>query len=48
MSVIWVEISIIVLLIFFNGIFAMSEFAVVSARKARLQQLASEGNSKRQ
>lgn len=45
MSVIWVEVSIIVLLIFLNGIFAMSEFAVVSARKARLQQLTSEGNS---
>jgi len=46
MSVIWVEILIIMLLIFFNGIFAMSEFAVVSARKARLQQLADVGCSK--
>jgi putative hemolysin len=46
MSFIWVEISIIMLLIFFNGFFAMSEMAVVSARKARLQQLADEGNSK--
>jgi len=46
MSAIWVEISIILLLIIFNGIFAMSEIALVSARKARLQQLANEGNSK--
>jgi putative hemolysin len=46
MSTIWVEISIIMILIFFNGIFAMSEFAVVSARKARLKHSANEGNIK--
>jgi putative hemolysin len=43
-SALWVEISIIMLLIFLNGLFAMSEIAVVSARKARLQQLANEGS----
>jgi len=48
MSDIWVEISIIIVLLLFNGIFAMSEIAVVSARKARLQQLANEGSSKAQ
>lgn len=46
MSVVWVEISIVMLLIFLNGVFAMSEIAVVSARKARLQHLADEGNPK--
>jgi len=45
MSSIWIEISIIMVLLFLNGIFAMSEIAVVSARKARLQQLANEGSS---
>ena len=40
------EILFILLLIIGNGIFAMSEIAVVSARKARLQQWASEGNAK--
>jgi putative hemolysin len=40
------EASIIVLLIILNGIFAMSEIAVVSARKTRLQQWANEGDSK--
>lgn len=42
------EILVIVLLIIFNGIFAMSEIAVVSARKVRLQQLANQGNVKAQ
>jgi putative hemolysin len=40
------ELSIIVLLILFNGLFSMSETAVVSARKARLQQMADEGSSR--
>jgi putative hemolysin len=40
------EILIILLLIIVNGIFAMSEIAVVSARKARLQRWASEGSAK--
>ncbi len=38
------EIAIILLLILLNGLFSMSETAVVSARKARLQQMADEGN----
>ncbi len=37
---------VVVLLILINGIFAMSEIAVVSARKTRLQQWAEEGNAK--
>jgi putative hemolysin len=37
---------VVVLLIFINGIFAMSEIAVVSARKTRLRQWAEEGNAK--
>ena len=40
------EVLIILLLILLNGVFAMSEMAIVSARKARLQQLASQGNAK--
>lgn len=35
---------VLVALIVFNGIFAMSEIAVLTARKARLQQLADEGD----
>lgn len=46
MSIITVEIFIIFLLTVFNGVFAMSEIAVVSARKARLQQWAESGNRK--
>ncbi len=42
------EFSIIVLLILFNGLFSMSETAIVSARKARLQQMADEGNGRAQ
>lgn len=40
------EILIVLLLILANGVFAMSEMAIVSARKARLQQLANQGNKK--
>ena len=39
------EILIIFLLIVANGVFAMSEAAIISARKERLQQLAEAGNS---
>lgn len=46
MSIIAIEIVIIVLLIAVNGVFAMSEIALVSARKARLQQWAESGNRK--
>src|SRR3989344_3643546 len=42
------EIIIILLLILLNGIFAMVEIAVVSARKSRLQHLAQEGNKNAQ
>lgn len=38
------EIAIILLLIIINGIFVMSEIALVSSRKARLQQQSSEGD----
>jgi putative hemolysin len=40
------EILVILLLIVANGLFAMAEIAVVSARKARLQQRADEGDAK--
>ena len=46
MTSISLEILIILLLIVANGIFAMSEIAIVSARKVRLQQLANQGNTK--
>src|SRR3989344_8193714 len=38
------EILIILLLIILNGIFAMAEIAIVSARKIKLRQLAGEGD----
>ena len=38
------DLGIILLLIVLNGIFAMSEIAVVSSRKARLQRLAEDGS----
>ena len=40
------EILIIVLLIFGNGIFALSEMAVITARKSRLQDWVKRGNSR--
>lgn len=45
MGALALELIIIFVLIIANGIFSMSETAVVSARKARLQQMAEEGNS---
>jgi putative hemolysin len=42
------EIILLVFLILLNGLFAMSEFAVVSARKSRLQPLADHGNERAQ
>ncbi|OJX46011.1 MAG: hypothetical protein BGO78_03755 [Chloroflexi bacterium 44-23] len=39
-----IQILLIFLLLIINGIFAMSEIALVSSRKVRLQQLAKEGN----
>jgi putative hemolysin len=46
MTVIVFESLFIILLVFANGLFAMSEMAVVSSRKTRLQQLAGTGNSR--
>ena len=40
------EIVIILILIALNGLFALSEFAIVSARKSRLQQQADEGDAR--
>src|SRR5690606_18895641 len=40
------ESLVILVLILANGLFAMSEIALVSSRKARLQQLAEEGDAK--
>ena len=46
MSTIAFEISAIFLLLIANGIFAMSEIAIVTARKSRLQELANKGVGK--
>ena len=40
----WLDLLIISLLIFINGVFAMSELAIVSARTARLASMAEDGN----
>jgi putative hemolysin len=48
MSGVGFELFIIAVLILANGLFAMTEIAVVSARKARLQQWANEGNRRAQ
>ncbi len=42
------EIAVIIILLVLNGIFAMSEIAVVSAKKVRLSQLAKNGSKKAQ
>jgi putative hemolysin len=44
MSIIWIEVLIIFALILLNGVLAMTEIAVVSSRKARLQQMAENGD----
>ncbi|MFO0214265.1 MAG: CNNM domain-containing protein, partial [Pseudanabaena sp.] len=46
MSSLTVEALFIILLIIANGVFSMSELAIVSARKVRLEQWAKEGNAK--
>lgn len=46
MSSIIIEISVIIFLIILNGLLALSELALVSARKTRLEHLAKEGDSK--
>ena len=38
------DIFLVVLLVILNGIFAMSEMSLVSAKKVRLQQMADKGN----
>ena len=40
----WFDVAIIMLLVLINGIFAMSELAIVSARKANLHSLADQGS----
>lgn len=44
MAGVWFEIVVIVVLVLANGVFSMSEIAVVAARKVRLQQRAEEGD----
>ena len=39
----WIDVAIILALVALNGVFAMSELAIVSARKARLEGLAKSG-----
>ena len=41
-----IDVLIILLLIFLNGLFVMSEMAIVSVRKVRLQQMANAGSKK--
>lgn len=48
MSSISFDLFLIFILVLGNGLFAMTEIAVVSARKARLQQWANEGNTRAQ
>lgn len=44
MSQVAFEIAVVLLLIVVNGVFAMSELAIVSARRVRLERMAREGN----
>ncbi len=46
MSSITFEILILLVLIIANGVFSMSEMAIVSSRKVRLQQMANQGDAK--
>ena len=46
MSSVASEALLIILLILVNGVFSMSELAIISARKVRLEQWAKEGNAK--
>lgn len=41
-----IDIGILLVLILFNGVFAMSEMAMATSRKSRLQQLADDGNAR--
>ena len=40
------ELVVIFLLLLGNGLFAMAEFAIVAARKARLRQMADDGDER--
>lgn len=44
----WSALGLILVLTLINGVFAMSELAIISARKTRLQQRAQEGNRRAQ
>jgi len=46
MSPVWRDLAGLFLLVLTNSVFAMSEIAVVAARKARLKQLAADGDSR--
>lgn len=46
MSTVFIEILIILVLLVANGLFAMTEIAVVSSRKARLKKMADEGSAR--
>ncbi|MBA3013988.1 MAG: hemolysin family protein [Proteobacteria bacterium] len=46
MSLFWIEIGVIIFLVFLNGLLALSELALVSARKTRLEQMAKEGDAR--
>lgn len=41
----WIDVAIIVALVMLNGVFAMSELAIVSARKPRLEAMARKGRA---
>ncbi len=45
---VFVEIAIIILLILLNGLFVVSELSVISARKTKLEQMATQGNRQAQ
>ncbi len=48
MTVILAEVVVILLLLLANGVFAMTEIAIVSARRGRLRRLADQGDSRAQ
>ena len=41
----WFDVAIIILLVLINGVFAMSELAIVSAKKAKLTAMADDGSA---
>jgi len=40
----WLEVALLFFLIFINGLFAMTEIALVTARRSRLQRQVDEGD----